>query len=101
MLMAICVAAGAQAPESTVLVEFRITAPTMVAALMQFSEQARIQLVVPTDEMDDILAPRVVGALTPRDALDHLLRGSGLRYEFVNVRTVSVSLAKAQTSRSR
>ena len=72
-------------------IEIRIHAPTMVAALIQFSQQTGLQLVLPTDN-DSVQrrAPIVEGIYTPRDALEALLRNSGLTYTFVNARTVSV-----------
>jgi len=96
-----CTAAFGDAPETTRRIEFRITAPTMVAALIEFSEQARLQLVFPTDGTGQIAAPRVEGSLTPKAALEQLLRGSGLKFAFVNSRTVSVSLAKSDSAEDR
>ena len=97
----VCNAAVGQEAKNPAEVDFHITAPTMVAALIQFSEQSRIQLVFPTEGAAEIAAPHVVGMLTPRDALERLLRGSGLRYEFVNGKTVSVSLQKTASASAR
>jgi iron complex outermembrane recepter protein len=85
----------AQASEPAEHIEFRITAPTMIGALLQFSEQARLQVVVPTAGADQMAAPKVQGVFTPRGALEELLRESGLRFEFANSRTVAVSVAAA------
>lgn len=73
-------------------VAFEITAPNMVQALMQFTEQSGLQLAFPTAGTDDLAAPRVVGQYTPGAALDQLLAGTGLRYEYANDRTISVRL---------
>ena len=91
MLMSLCVAA-AEPAETQDRVELRIDAPTMMAALVQFSQQTGLQLLFPTEGATRIAARRVEGHLTPRAALEELLRDSGLRFEFVNARTVSVSL---------
>jgi hypothetical protein len=91
----------AEIPGPTERVEIRITAPTMVAALLQFSQQTGLQLVFPTDGAGDIAAPAVEGNLTPRAALEQLLQNSGLTFQFVNARTVSVSLAKAHSAQGR
>lgn len=85
--------AGAQVP-SEASMEIRIHAPTILAALLQFSQQTGLQLVLPTDNVSvQRKAPIVEGTYTPRDALDALLRNSGFIYTFVNPRTVSVSPA--------
>jgi hypothetical protein len=90
--MGLC-AAAAEPPAATQdRIELRIDAPTMMAALVQFSQQTGLQLLFPTEGATRIVAPRVEGHLTPRAALEQLLRDSGLRFEFVNARTVSVSL---------
>lgn len=76
-------------------IEIRIHAPTIVAALIQFSQQTGLQLVLPTDnESAERKAPVVEGTFTPKDALEALLRDSGLTYTFVNSRTVSISVAE-------
>jgi hypothetical protein len=97
-LVLLCSAASADISQSDDRREVKITAPTMVAALLQLSEQTGLQLVFPTDGTGQIAAPRVEGNLTPRAALEQLLQNSGLTFKFVNPRTVSVSLAKSQTA---
>jgi hypothetical protein len=92
-LLLLGLGAGAAEPSETDdSIELRIDAPTMMAALVQFSEQTGLQLLFPTEGATRIAAPRVQGHLTPRAALEQLLRDSGLTFEFVNARTVSVSL---------
>jgi hypothetical protein len=90
-MMGLC-AVAAEPTDTQDRVELRIDAPTMMAALVQFSEQTGLQLLFPTEGATRLVAPRVEGHLTPRAALEQLLRDSGLRFEFVNPRTVSVSL---------
>jgi hypothetical protein len=90
LMMAPC-AGAADDLESADSIELRIDAPTMMAALVQFSQQTGLQLLFPTDGATRLAAPRVEGHLTPRAALEQLLRDSGLTFEFVNARTVSVS----------
>jgi iron complex outermembrane receptor protein len=96
LLIAWLCAPAAELPGSKEQVEFRINAPTMVAALIQFSQQAELQLVFPTDGASGIAAPKVEGSLTPRAALEQLLKDSGLTFQFVNARTVSVVPKAAQ-----
>jgi hypothetical protein len=98
-LLMLWLCAGAAEPmEAQDSVELRIDAPTMMAALVQFSQQTGLQLLFPTEGATRIAAPRVAGHLTPRAALEQLLRDSGLRFEFVNPRTVSVSLKTGPAS---
>ena len=93
-LSILCATAGASeaAPASKTL-PFSITAPSLVQALIQFTEQSGLQLAFPTQGFGHLPAPRVVGQLTPRDALERLLKDSGLRYEFTNEHTVSIHAA--------
>lgn len=91
LMMGLC-ASAAEPQETNDSIELRIDAPTMMAALVQFSQQTGLQLLFPTEGATRIAAPRVQGHLTPRAALEQLLRDSGLTFEFVNARTVSVSL---------
>lgn len=79
-------------------VEFKINAPTMVAALIQFTQQSGLQLVFPTDGGRDIAAPRVEGSYTPRAALEQLLQDSGLTFEFVNTHTILVRTREARAA---
>ena len=84
---------GALASSSDqVTVEIRIHAPTLVTALLQFSQQTGLQLVLPlNNDSAQRKAPVIDGMFTPKDALEALLRESGLTYTFVNARTISVS----------
>lgn len=89
---------GAEPFEAEDGIEVRIDAPTMMAALVQFSQQTGLQLLFPTEGATRMVAPRVQGHLTPRAALARLLQDSGLKFEFVNSRTVSVSLKAGSSS---
>jgi hypothetical protein len=68
------------------------------SALKQFSEQSGLQLLFSSEEtaMREA-APAVIGFHTPRQALDHLLEGSGLKYEYVNARTVAIKEKRVST----
>lgn len=83
----------AQAGESAVSTQpiaFKITAPLMPQALIQFTQQSGLQLAFPVDGATKLPARKVIGDLTVTAALEKLLEGSGLRYEFTNERTVSI-----------
>ncbi len=96
----VCLAAGASTGVSDVgpaPVAIRITAPTMTAALIQLSQQTGLQVIFQTDDIaTQLRAPSLEGRFTARAALKELLRNSGLSYQFVNERTVSIAPAAKQ-----
>jgi iron complex outermembrane recepter protein len=61
-----------------VQVDISITAQPLAQALTEFARQARLTLMVPPALVAGRTAPAVSGRLTPRQALDRLLMGSGL-----------------------
>jgi hypothetical protein len=81
-------------------VTFKIDAPSMVVALIQFTQQSGLQLMFPVEEASRITPRKVQGAYTSRGALDLLLQDSGLRYEFVNAHTVFVTSRQLVDHRS-
>jgi hypothetical protein len=68
-----------------------ISAQPRESALKQFSEQSGLQLLFSSEEtaMREA-APAVIGLHTAGQALDHLLAGTDLKYEYVNARTVAI-----------
>ncbi|MEJ0038619.1 MAG: TonB-dependent receptor [Gammaproteobacteria bacterium] len=81
-------------------VSFDIDASSLDRALMQFTQQSGLQLMMPTDGTAEFWAPRVVGSLTPAAALDQLLAGTSFEYEFTNSRTVAIRLAGGRVESS-
>ena len=79
-------------------VEFRIDARSMKSALTQFGEQTGLQIIFSKEAVDTLRSPGVTGAYTPEAALRRLIAASGLRYEFVNPRTVRVFAASPDVS---
>ncbi len=77
---------------------FDIAGPSLDQALMQFTEQSGLQLLLPTVSAVQTPAPRVVGSYTSTAALDRLLSGTRLQYEFTNARTVAIRLVDAESS---
>lgn len=67
---------------------FDIPAGGLNTALRQFSSQSRVQLIYSTELADGKRSPGVSGSFTSADALNQLLRGSGLVAEIVNDRTI-------------
>jgi outer-membrane receptor for ferric coprogen and ferric-rhodotorulic acid len=79
----------------------RITAQPLAQALNDWARQTRIQLAVQQSTVAGKTAPTVSGRLTPREALDQLLAGSGLLGRFEgNLVTVEPAPATAPTPAS-
>ncbi len=65
------------------VVQFDIPAQTLGAALLRFSEQAQLQVIVEGRLAESVRAPPLKGAYTRADALKLLLQGSGLTFRTV------------------
>lgn len=83
------------AEDLTVTVD--IPAQPLRFALNQLAQQANIEVVFYTDLGRDIVAKPLEGKLTPEAALQQLLEGSGLSYEFIAERTVAILKPKKVT----
>lgn len=64
-------------------VQFDIPAQPLATALLTFGRQAHISIAAPSALIAHRSAKTVRGAYTVPTALDRMLEGSGLRYEFV------------------
>lgn len=93
-LLAVCGAASAQ-QTGNVRLAFDIQSKGLEAALTEFALATNLQVLFLSDIVPSGLAPRVSGSLTPEAALDQLLANSGLKYQFVNSRTVTIRAADA------
>lgn len=63
-------------------------------ALNGLARQTGLQVIYTANDVGaSMRAPRIEGTYTPEAALELLLKNSGLNYEFLNPRTVAVSLA--------
>jgi iron complex outermembrane receptor protein len=72
-------------------VYFQIDAPKLSRALIQLTEQSGMQLIYPAvAAAADLPAEPINGSYTTTEALEKLLRGTGLKYEFIDARTISV-----------
>jgi iron complex outermembrane receptor protein len=90
-LLLMCTSLGADEPAALdTEVHIAISASTIAAALVQFSQQTGLQILFATDGAMHLTAPRLTGTMTQRAALEYLLRDSGLTYEVVNSRTIAV-----------
>lgn len=80
--------------ESTVT--FSIPSGSLTAALDTFSAQSGKQLLYRQELVAGKKSPTVSGALTPTEALDAILRGSGLIWERVNNTTIVIKSTPAR-----
>ena len=70
--------------------QFNIKAQSLAAALLDFSRQADEQIVGASEVIGAQQTKGVAGKFATREALERLLAGSGLRFEFVNDRTIRI-----------
>src|ERR1700677_3551002 len=79
-------------------VDFDIPAQSLSAALIQFSHQARIQ-VIASDDISQQTTQGITGAHTIREALKQLLGATGLSYRVVGDNSITI-LRDAKTTLS-
>src|SRR5690348_12719054 len=84
------IALGGIARAQTAPPEFDIAAQDAASALTEFGEQSHLQLVFDFDAVQGIATPAVRGRLRVADALGRLLSGTGLTFEVINDRTISI-----------
>jgi len=68
-----------------------LQAQDLGTALKLLAQQTKLQIVYSADLVQGKRAPALKGSLTATDALNQLLRGSGLKYEFLDSQTVTLS----------
>lgn len=90
VVAAILAASAVQAQEPAAAYHLSIGAAPLDAALNEFARQSGLQVIMQTEEVKGITAPKVEGTLTGNEALERLLGDSGLQFEFLNDRTVTV-----------
>lgn len=81
------------------IVRIEIASQPLSAALNQWAEQTGYMVLIAIDSrVKEGISPRIVGDHTPEAALRLLLVDSGLSYERVGPRTVSIRLIEKRTS---
>src|SRR6187402_3497389 len=88
LLLATFVAAAARAQNSPP--HFEIAAQDAETALTLFSDQSRLQVLFDFDAVQGIHTQAVTGQFRVADALGRLLSGTGLTFEVINERTISI-----------
>src|SRR5271156_7071538 len=81
--------AGAQIPVSTPY-SLNIPAEPLGDALNALAQQTGLQILYSSQLVARMQAPEVKGSLSAEQALGRMLGGTGLRFEFVNVRTITI-----------
>ena len=69
---------------------FKIAASAAPEALAEFVRQSGFQVLYDFDAIRHVGTHEVTGQLDPTEALNLMLEGSGLTFEFINERTISV-----------
>ncbi len=77
-------------PATAPVKQLDIARQPLDAALNKFAQQMGLQVVFLPELARGLTAPRVSGRLTPQAALDLLLSGTLLEYEFINERMVAI-----------
>lgn len=67
-----------------------IAAQPLAHALSEFAEQTGFQLVYVSDVVASLQSTAVPSGLPPADTLERMLRGTGLKFEYLNSRTVRI-----------
>jgi iron complex outermembrane recepter protein len=73
---------------------FAIPSQSVSSALLVFSEQAKIQVMTASADLAGITSLGVSGDHTAREALDALLKGTGLKFRSVSADAVAIEPAK-------
>jgi outer membrane receptor protein involved in Fe transport len=81
--------------------DYSITAGSLGDALNQLATQSRLQIVYSPELVGGKTAPAIGGRLTWRQALQKLLAGSGLEWNFVNETTVVIRRSGNDTKPTR
>ena len=79
-------------------IQFEIPAQKLDAALMEFSRQAKIQIVASTPNLSDYQTTGARGTLTIGEALGRLLGDSGLAIKEVGEETLAIVASKSEVA---
>jgi iron complex outermembrane receptor protein len=92
------VAAGAQA-RAPAVVALDIKQQSLGDALNEFAQQSGVQIVLYTEVGAGMSSPTLLGRFTTASALERLLNGTPLDYQFINERTVAIEPKAPQVFR--
>lgn len=86
-------AAHEQIAQSAQPRSFAIPPQPLASALDRFADQTGISFAYRTGDLSTIRSPGVTGTLTPREALQQLLAGTGVSFAFTGANTVTITKA--------
>src|SRR5512145_647313 len=95
-LLAICATSGLlvfSRAEASAQLSYDIAAQPLAQALSEFATQTGLQLVYVSEIAATRVSSRAPRGLPADDALQRLLAGTGLRFEFLNDRTIRIFVA--------
>jgi iron complex outermembrane receptor protein len=92
-------AVAAESPPLPESLAIRIESQPLGDALNQLAQQTGLQIVLYSEVSEGLSAPRLAGQYSPHTALDKLLVGMPLDYEFINARTVAIRQKLAEPVR--
>lgn len=90
MCCAIVGVASAEDAHAMIRKPTNISAQALHPALQLLSKERDIQVVYRTDVVADVRTAGAVGNLTPDEALEQLLKGTGLTYRYLDKKTVTI-----------
>src|SRR6185369_12685100 len=94
-LLVLITASFAQEARCNDALAIDLPAQTLRESLNGLAKQTSLQILWSAEELPASLkAPRLEGTLTPQAALDALLKGTGLHYDFVDKATVAITNKK-------
>ena len=67
-----------------------IPSQDLTSALIELGKLTELSLIITSSKTKYLVAPRILGTMPPRDAIAKLLEGSGLVYEIINAKIVSI-----------
>ena len=80
--------------------QYHIPAQSLNNALLQFASDSNLELIIKAGKITDLNAKTLDGTMTPRQALDQLLKGSGYTYHFVDSHTVTLDKAPVENKKA-
>lgn len=98
-LVGLAVAADAEATINRKLTN--IPAQELRSALLMLEKDRNLAVIFVAEDIRDIRTPGAVGVLSPQEALNQLLAGTGLTYRFMDEKTISILLAPQPAMSSR
>jgi len=76
---------------------FSIPPQSLAAALDRFADQAGVSFAYRTGDISALTSPGVTGTLSPREALQQILSGTGVTFAFTGATTVTLTKAEGSS----